>query len=75
MLKNIVHFVLFIIFVSIFFILATINVNNLLKFREAFYSDAKNVLAQNACSRVSPTEVSTSRNRVQECHHYYTNKV
>ncbi|XP_015371568.1 PREDICTED: bleomycin hydrolase [Diuraphis noxia] len=52
-----------------------INPNNILKFREAFYNDAKNVLAQNACSRVSPTEVSTSRNRVQECHHYYTHKI
>ena len=54
---------------------SVINPNNVLKFRDAFYSDAKNVLAQNACSRVSPTEVSTSRIRVQETHHYYTHKI
>jgi len=61
--------------VFMFCFLAVINDNNISKFRDAFYGDVKNVLAQNACSRVSPTEVSTSRNRVQECHHYYTHKV
>lgn len=61
--------------VSVFYFSAVINANNVLKFRDAFYSDSKNVLAQNACSRISPTEVSTSRTRVQESHHYYTHKV
>lgn len=59
----------------IIYILATINLEDTLKYNNLFYSEVKNVLAQNACSRISPTEVSTSRNRVQECHHYYTHKV
>lgn len=60
---------------SLYYILAVISDNNVSNFRNSFYSEDKNVLAQNACSRVSPTEVSTSRMRIQECHHYYSNKV
>ncbi|CAI6350627.1 unnamed protein product [Macrosiphum euphorbiae] len=52
-----------------------IKPDNILKFCDAFYNDAKTVLAQNVCSRISHTDVSTSRNRVQECHHYYTHKI
>ncbi|XP_050543304.1 bleomycin hydrolase isoform X2 [Daktulosphaira vitifoliae] len=54
---------------------STVNETNIVKYREAFYNDSKNILAQNACSRVSPTEVITSRDRVQECHHFYSHKI
>lgn len=43
--------------------------------RSAFYADPKNELAQNACTRIDPLEICTSRQRVQNSQHVFSYKV
>lgn len=45
------------------------------KLKATFYDDPKNVLAQNACTRVEPYEICTSRCRVQETQHVFSHKI
>ncbi|XP_026686444.1 bleomycin hydrolase [Diaphorina citri] len=45
------------------------------KFRSDFYECPKNVVAQNACSRLDVLEVCTSRERLQNVSHNFTHKV
>ncbi|KAK7604711.1 hypothetical protein V9T40_005897 [Parthenolecanium corni] len=45
------------------------------KLKATFYDDPKNVLAQNACTRVEPLEICTSRCRVQETQHVFSHKI
>lgn len=49
--------------------------NTLDKYRETFYSDSKNVLALNACTRADPLEVCTSRKNLELTQHVYQHKV
>lgn len=43
--------------------------------RETFYADDKNRLAQNACTRVDPLEVCTSRANMEEVNHVFNRRV
>lgn len=45
------------------------------KFREAFYVNEKNILAQNVCSRVDPFEVSLSRKVLENTQHVFNHKI
>ncbi|KAL1453681.1 hypothetical protein WDU94_010001 [Cyamophila willieti] len=45
------------------------------KFRSEFFSCPKNVVAQNACSKLDVLDVCTSRQRVQNVSHNFTHKV
>ncbi|XP_046385632.1 bleomycin hydrolase isoform X2 [Ischnura elegans] len=45
------------------------------KFRSSFYSDHKNILAQNVCTRVDPLEACLSRKHLEETQHVFTHKV
>lgn len=45
------------------------------KFREDFYANAKNVLAQNVCSRYDPFDVCLSRKTLEETQHVFNHKV
>ena len=55
--------------------LAALNKEILDQFRQNFYSDDKNIFAQNVCSRVDPFEVCLSRKTLEETHHVYEYKV
>jgi len=44
-------------------------------FFEKFYSDSKNVLSQNVCTRFDPLELCLSRKRLEETQHVFTHKV
>lgn len=54
---------------------AALSPEKLQKFRTSFYADAKNILAQNACTRVDPLEVCLSRKHIEETQHVFTHKV
>jgi len=43
--------------------------------RVEFFSDEKNVVAQNACTRADPQEVCTSRRRLQDSVHVFEHRV
>ncbi|XP_065217746.1 bleomycin hydrolase [Planococcus citri] len=45
------------------------------KLKTAFYTDPKNILAQNACTRSEPLEVCISNSRVQESIHVFSHKI
>ncbi|KAH9631362.1 hypothetical protein HF086_012150 [Spodoptera exigua] len=45
------------------------------KFRSDFYSDPKNELAQNACTRFDPFEVAISRKKTETTLHVYNIKI
>lgn len=53
----------------------SLSMETLEKFREAFYADPKNVLAQNVCSKMDPYEASVNRKTLEETHHIFTHKV
>lgn len=57
------------------FVGSTLNPETLDKFKTKFFADAKNVLAQNACTRVNPVDVCMSRNQLQEMNHMFTHKI
>ncbi|CAH0549297.1 unnamed protein product [Brassicogethes aeneus] len=52
-----------------------LSLENLEKFKKEFYSNDKNVLAQNVCSRVDPFDVSLSRKVLEETQHVFSNKI
>lgn len=52
-----------------------ITADQIEKWREGFYSEPKNVLAQNVCSRVDPFEVCLSRKALEQTNHVFTHKV
>lgn len=58
-----------------FYVTAPISSADLSNWRKAFYSEPKNIVAQNACSRVDPLDVCTSRQRLQCTQHVYSHKV
>ncbi|XP_020715250.1 bleomycin hydrolase isoform X1 [Ceratitis capitata] len=45
------------------------------KWRKDFYSEPKNILAQNVCSRVDPFDVCLSRKSLENTNHVFTYKV
>ncbi|XP_046979472.1 bleomycin hydrolase isoform X1 [Schistocerca americana] len=45
------------------------------RFRTNFYSEPKNCLAQNACTRTDPLDVCMSRKQLEETQHVFTHKV
>ncbi|XKL64742.1 hypothetical protein PGB90_004828 [Kerria lacca] len=45
------------------------------KLKTTFYDDPKNVLAQNACTRVEPLEICTSRTRFEQTQHVFFYKI
>lgn len=45
------------------------------KWRKDFYSEPKNILAQNVCSRVDPFDVCLSRKSLENTNHIFTYKV
>lgn len=45
------------------------------KWRKEFYSEPKNVLAQNVCSRFDPLDVCLSRQQLENTNHVFTYKV
>lgn len=45
------------------------------KWRKDFYSEPKNILAQNVCSRVDPFEVCLSRKSLEQTNHVFNHKV
>jgi bleomycin hydrolase len=45
------------------------------KCKKNFYNDRKNILAQNACSRIDPFEVAISRKSFENVQHVFTYKV
>ncbi|CAH2229444.1 jg20839 [Pararge aegeria aegeria] len=52
-----------------------LNLNTLDKFRNDFYSNPKNELAQNACTRFDPFEVAISKKRTDRSLHVYNIKI
>ncbi|XP_067015155.2 bleomycin hydrolase isoform X2 [Anabrus simplex] len=58
-----------------FFLTAALSPETLQKFRNSFYADPKNILAQNVCTRVDPLEVCLSRRHLEETQHVFTHKV
>lgn len=52
-----------------------LNKELLERWRSEFYACPKNVLAQNACSKLDVLDVCTSRQRLQEISHQFTHKV
>lgn len=54
---------------------APISSADLSNWRKAFYSEPKNIIAQNGCSRVDPLEMCTSRQKQQGTQHVYNHKV
>ena len=57
------------------FLIAGLNSDILDRFYTNFYSNEKNVLAQNACTKFDPLEMCLSRKRLEELHHVFTHKV
>lgn len=49
--------------------------NILEKFRKNFYSEEKNLLAQNVCSRVDPFDVCLSRKVLEQTQHVFNHKI
>lgn len=45
------------------------------EFRNIFYANNKNVLAQNVCSRNDPFEVALSRKKIEETQYVFNHKV
>jgi len=45
------------------------------EFSEDFYSDPKNVFAQNVATRFNPFEASLSRKTIENVHHVFTSTV
>ncbi|GLV38480.1 uncharacterized protein CBL_12969 [Carabus blaptoides fortunei] len=54
---------------------SSLSKETLQKFRNAFYADKKNVLAQNVCTRTDPFEVCLSRKYLESNQHIFTHKV
>lgn len=54
---------------------ASLSADTLQKFRNSFYADAKNILAQNVCTRVDPLDVCMSRKHLEETQHVFTHKI
>jgi bleomycin hydrolase len=54
---------------------AALGPETLQKFRNDFYADSKNILAQNICTRVDPLDVCLSRKHLEETQHVFTHKV
>lgn len=54
---------------------ASLSAETLQKFRNSFYADTKNILAQNVCTRVDPLDVCMSRKHLEETQHVFTHKV
>lgn len=52
-----------------------LTLDTLTKFRNEFYSDPKNELAQNVCTRFDPFEVAISRKKADSTLHIYNIKV
>lgn len=44
-------------------------------FRSNFYSSTKNLLAQNACTKLDPAEVSMSRKTLEHTRHVFNHKI
>ncbi|XP_023014390.1 bleomycin hydrolase [Leptinotarsa decemlineata] len=55
--------------------IGVLNADILEKFRQEFYSDKKNVLAQNICSKVDPFDVALSRKLLEETQHVFNHKI
>ncbi|XP_063218773.1 bleomycin hydrolase isoform X2 [Bacillus rossius redtenbacheri] len=47
----------------------------LLKFRQHFYAEPRNVLAQNVCTKIDPLEACVSRQQFASTQHVFTHKV
>lgn len=62
---------------SNFFLASTsaITQDKLDKWRKEFYSEPKNILAQNVCSRFDPLDVCLSRKQLETTNHIFTYKV
>ncbi|KAF5301049.1 hypothetical protein FQA39_LY10868 [Lamprigera yunnana] len=54
---------------------AVITKSRISKYNSIFEADDKNKLAQNACSRFDPFDVSLSRRRLQITHHVFKHKI
>ena len=54
---------------------SVITTDKLTKWRKDFYSNPKNILAQNVCSRVDPFDVCLSRKSLENAHHVFQYKV
>ncbi|XP_052738811.1 bleomycin hydrolase [Bicyclus anynana] len=52
-----------------------LQLDRLNKLKEEYYSDTKNELAQNACTRFDPFEVAISKKRTDTCLHVYNIKI
>ncbi|KAF9806022.1 hypothetical protein SFRURICE_019834 [Spodoptera frugiperda] len=52
-----------------------LSLDILSKFRNDFYSDPKNELAQNVCTRFDPFEVAISRKKTETTLHVYNIKI
>ncbi len=47
----------------------------LAEFTDDFYSDPKNIFAQNVATRFNPFEASLSRKTIEKVHHVFTSSV
>ncbi|TMW51883.1 hypothetical protein DOY81_003050 [Sarcophaga bullata] len=54
---------------------SAITQDKLDKWRKEFYSEPKNILAQNVCSRFDPLDVCLSRKQLETTNHIFTYKV
>ncbi|XP_065362716.1 bleomycin hydrolase [Calliphora vicina] len=54
---------------------SAITQDKLDKWRKVFYSEPKNILAQNVCSRFDPWDVCLSRQQLETTNHVFTYKV
>lgn len=57
------------------FSIEPLSLETLAKFQKDFYSDAKNVLAQNVCTRFDPFEVCINKKQTESSLHVYNIKV
>ncbi|XP_022904570.2 bleomycin hydrolase [Onthophagus taurus] len=55
--------------------LTVLNNDFLGRLRQSFYTDPKNLLAQNICSRIEPFDVCISRKHLEETQHVFNFKV
>lgn len=58
-----------------FFFTAPLSLETLNKWRNEFFDDSKNILAQNVCSRIDPFEACLSRTVMESTQHVFNHKV
>lgn len=62
-------------FSFLFLFLVPLNEGNFTEWKQKFYAEPKNVLAQNICSRNDPFEACISKKVIENTQHVFSHKV